>query len=114
MKLETTLKPRRDGVVTAEFPGARYEFARDEDGRLVADVLSAEHVGVLLNTGNFLPADEADYEAGLAAAKAQLGSVELGDDDDEGGDDFEEEIVNGGLPVEANTAPRRNARKAKA
>jgi hypothetical protein len=107
MKLETTISPRKDGVVNVEFGKVKYVFAADEEGRLVADVDEESIIANLLNSGNFIPADDADFEvAALIAAPAE----ESDEDDDE---DSDEEELNG-LPVEEQTPPSgRKPRKAK-
>lgn len=73
MKLEATILPRRDGKVSATVGGATYEFALDDDGRLVGEVGNADHVRHLLQTENFIPADEADYDS----AAALIGAPDL-------------------------------------
>lgn len=110
MKLETTIKPRRDGVVKVELDKSTYIFA-EVDGRLVADVANDAHVGHLLATGNFIPADESDFDAGLVAAHAVTGAADAQDID--GDDDEGDEMPQGGLPVESNTPPTRVNRKVK-
>lgn len=113
MKLETTIKPRRNGTVTAEIGKALYTFTEDADGRLVADVSDESHVGALLATGNFIPADESDFQAGMAAVQAVVGAVDVdADGDDDGSEEDDDESVNG-LPLEANTPPSRRTRKVK-
>lgn len=110
MKLETTIKPRRDGVVKVELDKSSYVFTADGDGRLVADVANESHVGHLLATGNFIPADESDFDAGLAAANKVVNGGDADEADDDGGDD---EMPEGGLPIESNTPPTRVNRKVK-
>lgn len=109
MKLETSIKPRRDGTVNVTLDKSTYVFT-EEDGRLVADVENESHVGHLIALGNFYPADEADYPAGLLAAKTIAGND---DGEDGAGEDDEDELPLGGLPVEANTPPSKTVRKAK-
>lgn len=68
MKLTTDIKPRVDGGVSATAPGGRvYQFKPDAGGRLVAEVEDEAHVGFLLDSGNFYPAEEKDTDAGIAA-----------------------------------------------
>ena len=107
MKLETNIKPRRDGTVTATAGKASYVFAEGADGRLIADVADESHVGFLLATGNFVPADEADFQAGMEAVKSVVG----GDDDEVDQPEIDDDNP-GGLPVEANTPPSKTVRKA--
>ena len=66
MKLTTDIKPRQEGTVVAEIgDGKQYTFEPDAEGRLVAEVDDDTHVGYLLDSGNFYPADESDNEAGI-------------------------------------------------
>lgn len=75
MKLATDLPLRKDDTVTAAVPGAPgeratvYTFKAGASGQITADVDNEEHVGYLLDTGNFYPADEKDIGAGVAAVK---------------------------------------------
>ncbi len=113
MKLQTSIKPRRDGTVTVLGQDRQtYVFAADDEGLLSADVADEATVAVLLATGNFWPADESDAELALALVKEaeKTARAEDGDDDDE--DDEDE--PDGGLPVEANTPPKRRGRPRKA
>lgn len=72
MKLMTDIKARADGNVNAvTADGTSYDFKPDADGRLVAEVEDDAHVGFLLDSGNFYPADEDDADAGIAALENQ-------------------------------------------
>lgn len=105
MRLETSIQPRRDGSVTAVVGNARYVFTSvPPDGSLQADVDNDQDASYLLSTGNFYPANEADY----ANASAMLAEPEEG-----GYEDDDDDANPGGLPIEANTppAPRRGRRK---
>lgn len=107
MKLQTSIKPRRDGTVTVLGQDRQtYVFAADDEGLLSADVADEATVAALLATGHFWPADADDAQQALALVKQAQG-----DDEDEDEDDDEPE---GGLPVEANTAPKRRGRPRKA
>lgn len=97
MKLETTIKPRRNGAVNVTIAGLTYIFAADEQGRLVADVGNDEHLAYLLGLGDFLPADEADFEVAQSL-------IELPDDEAEGDDEPDEADFEVG-PLEENTPP---------
>lgn len=113
MKIEANIKPRRDGTVKAAFGPVEYVFAADEDGRLVAEVGVDEHIADLLNTGNFIPADDEDF-----AIAAAIASPEIGDDEDDeemqGGADVDPDSIPMAPPVEENTPPsRRKPRKVK-
>lgn len=100
MKLLTSLAPRTDGTVIATgVSGARYVFAANEAGDLVADVTDERDVAQLLALGDrFEPADEADY----AAAETLLLQGEGGDDedDDEPPQDFDDLDTPAPAPVE--------------
>lgn len=101
MKLQTEIKPRRDGTVIVDgVNGKKYVFVADEvSGDLVCDVDDAA-AAALLAGGLFFPADPADYDAAIVLSSDQ------GDDEgDDDGDDEGEEAV-GGLPVEADTPPK--------
>lgn len=70
MKLQTTIKPRRDGTVIARnAKGEKFLFAPNEFGDLVADVTDEALVRDLLRNEDFLPYDTED----LAAAAALVG-----------------------------------------
>lgn len=109
MKLQTSIKPRRDGTVTVLGQDRQtYVFAAGPDGELTADVADEATVAHLLATGNFWPADEADQEQALELVKQAQKADEADEDDDE------DEADDNALPVEAETppAPRRGrARK---
>lgn len=108
MKLQTNIPPRRDGTVTVLGQDRQtYVFAADDEGLLSADVADEATVAALLAGGRFWPANESDAEQALALVKQAQG-----DDDDEGEDDEDE--PDGGLPVEANTPPKRRGRPRKA
>ena len=105
MKLNTSIAPRRTGVVLASHAGVTYEFRPGADGELECDVADQAAVAALLATGNFYPASEEDFEAAMALARRAGGA----DDDDE--DNDEDGVPNlNAAPVEAAT-PVRPARK---
>jgi hypothetical protein len=115
MKLEANISPRRDGTVKAEFGKITYVFAEDEHGRLVADIGVDEHIAELLNTGNFIPADEEDFEIAAAIAAPPVDD-DAGEEDFEmqGGTDVDPDSIPAAPPVEENTPPSlRKPRKAK-
>lgn len=110
MKLNTSIQARRGGTVIATGPsGARYEFAVGADGELECVVEDAADVAAFLATGNFYPADEADFEAALRLTREADADEADGEDDD---------ASMSALPVEANTPPqparKRAAKKAQA
>lgn len=86
MKIETTIKPRKDGTVTTEFNGVNHVFAPDESGALVCDVADELQIAYLLGLADFYPADEADF-----AAAMQLTDDGDGDADDEDMEDEDEQ-----------------------
>lgn len=104
MKLETIIKPRRDGTVLARFGEVLYTFVAGEDGTLACDVTDDAHVAHLLNTGNFYPADPESFEEAAAL---------VADPADEGEDEADDEGDENAAPVEAGTPPvaRRKKRK---
>ena len=107
MKLQTNIPPRRDGTVTVLGQDRQtYVFAAYDEGLLSADVADEATVAALLATGHFWPADADDAEQALALVKQAQG-----DDEDDEDDEDEPE---GGLPVEANTPPKRRGRARKA
>lgn len=102
MKLETTIPPRNDGGVNAEFLGVTYRFTADEHGRLVADVPNEAHLAALLATDMFLPADEHDF---ARASEIANPAAE---------EEAEDEAEFDAAPIEAVTPPsHRRARKVK-
>lgn len=110
MKLETSIKPRRDGVVRVTGDdGVEYTFAPDQDGVLVGEIPHEPTVARLLALGTFVPADEAD----LAHAGDLLSQVPTDpDSDDEGdGEDDDDEGDMEAPPAEANTPPVPKPRK---
>lgn len=102
MKLQTSIKPRRDGVVKlAGLNGKTYEFKPDAQGDLVCDIDDdATVVHVLQVQGDhFWPA----YDDGMSQADALIAAAQENDDAE---DDDEGEAANpSALPVEANTPP---------
>lgn len=109
MKLHTEIKPRKDGTVkVAGADGKQYVFQREEDtGELACDIEDQATVAMLLNGGQFWPANEADHAAATAL-------IEQSESEGEAEDDGEDEADMNALPIEAGTppAPRRaNNRK---
>lgn len=112
MKLQTFIKPRADGTVKVFGEDSqKYTFTADADGALVCDVVCEATAARLLASGNFEPVDAADFDKAIALSMA---AAPQDDDAEEADDDFTEEVVPGGLPVESNTPPvARKARKSK-
>lgn len=129
MLLQTSIKPRREGVVIAiGLDRARLVFSPNAAGELESEVTHAATIAHLIGTQNFYPADEADFDAALKlsstalateteapgpvgpvdlAALQQKTDAELDLDDDEGDPDaMPVEGPAAGLPIEANTPPQ--------
>lgn len=114
MKLIATIPPRTDGTVIVRFPEGALRFADDGSGSLVCDVPEAR-VAQLLDTGNFEPADEADFD--LASALMEEAAAGSGDShpDESDLDDAPLEDLNGGQPLEGGAQPKpRRGRPPKA
>lgn len=115
MKLLTTLAPRSNDTVILRDASLKDPiiFTRDAESReLAAEVPGEALVAQLLASGNFQPHDEADFDAAdelleKFAPKDAADNVQVNADST--GDDFTE-VVNGGLPTEANTPPVQKAR----
>ena len=102
MKLATLIQPRADGTVIVHGDdGKDYVFERDADGELVCDVDHEGTASALLTGGNFYPADAGDYDAALSLTRQESQGGDLQPDGDGDGDD--DEILNGGMPVEAES-----------
>lgn len=113
MKLETTILLRRDGTVRAVVESETYVFA-PEDGVLVCDVENDAHAAYLLGLGDYIPADEEDFQRAAAMTAKAVNDPQDDDDDDE--DDDEAPNMNA-APIEepasvvAAPAPARGAKK---
>lgn len=114
MKLETSIKPRADGSVVSRVGETTYVFKPDATGALTADVAD-EHADMLMNTGNFYPADADDFE--VAAVRLNQPVVDGMARDLIPADDFDDEAddipVDTALPIEENTPPKATVRKVK-
>lgn len=119
MKLQTSIPPRRTGVVNVTGDdGLTYVFQPDATGILVCDVSDPPTLKRLLThpQGLFEPASEDDFEAAIAMSK-EVAKANLDPEDDDTDDDFSEELAPGGLPIEADTPPvirKKPGRKPKA
>lgn len=72
MKLQTSIKPRRDGKVTVTgLDGKAYLFEVDAQGDITGDVEHEETVAHLLAGGRFAPVNEEDFSDALKAMNAQ-------------------------------------------
>jgi len=108
MKLQTSIKPRRDGSVgVTTAGGAVYRFLPDAAGDLCCEVEAAADIAFLLAPGDFFPASEADNDQAMALLQAAGGND--GDDGDDGDefdlDDVDDDFGTGSAPLEANTPP---------
>lgn len=103
MKLQTSIKPRRNGsVVLTGLDGVAYKFEPDENGDMVCDVPHEPTIAHVLELSgdDFWPADETEY-AEAERVLAELGSKNADDDGEDDADDSNP----GGLPIESNTPP---------
>lgn len=107
MKIETTIKPRKDGKVNAEIDGTTYVFAADESGALVCDVEDEGNIGILLANENFIPADEADF------ARAEEIASRSDQDGDGGPDEDHDEQDMNAAPIEEPASAVAGVPKAK-
>lgn len=77
MKLETSIRPRKDGVVIANLPDkAKYEFKPGTDGALECEVDNDAHASWLIGTGNFYPAEAADFDEASELLKTEAKAAE--------------------------------------
>ncbi|CAN7343880.1 hypothetical protein LJR074_001966 [Acidovorax sp. LjRoot74] len=112
MKLQTAIKPRRDGTVTVQgLNGKTYVFQPDEFGELNADVEHEATVAHLLSLDSFLPADEADFDRALLTMKSAQGGAAAGDDE---GNDENDSPNPDAPPLEARTPPAASGKATKA
>ena len=113
MKLQTSIKARRDGTVKAlGLDGKTYVFTPDAAGDMSCDVTDERTAALLLSTGNFWPEDQADLESALALVQTPGGeSTEPDPEDDEDDLDGEDPPADA-LPVEAETPPAPLSAKA--
>ena len=138
MLLQTSIKPRREGVVIVTgLDGSRLAFEPNAAGELECAVDHEPTVAHLIATQNFYPADEADYAAAMElsqaalstqtepvgtgapagepsqAALAQKTDDELDLEDDEGDPDaLPVEGAAAALPIEAETPPQTDPARA--
>lgn len=122
MKLLTNIIPRKDGTIILEAGGRKYVFKPDDSGALVCDIDDSALVGRLLAMDDmYEPADDADFDdaerlvgaaraasaEAAAAAQKPVKGIQVQED---GSGDFNE-IMDGGLPQEANTPPVKSTLK---
>lgn len=65
MILETTILPRKDGKVIARTERGAIIFETGKGGVLSCDVTDKDDIKFLLDTGNFSPANESDFDAAI-------------------------------------------------
>ena len=102
MKIETSIKPRRNGTLNVVTPGGKVIVFSALGGRMTAEVADSADVQFLLGMSDFLPADEDDFAMASALIRGEAGPDELGDADDLLDDDGDENAA----PVETATAPK--------
>ena len=102
MKIETSIKPRRNGTLNVVKLGGQVIVFSAQDGHLTADVADSADVQFLLGMSDFFPADEEDFAMASALIRGEAGPDELGDADDLLDDDGDENAA----PVETATAPK--------
>lgn len=111
MKLQTTIKPRRDGtVIVRGANGQPFTFAPDSFGDLVCDVDDPALLERLLNSEDFGPIDPADFQAAstlvapvgtlLDSALDAVGHTPEGSPPGEGEDEPDDEGDENAAPVE--------------
>lgn len=125
MKLATTIIPRKDGTVrVAGKNGTNYLFEADpETGDLVCEVSDDATIVHLLDKrdGFFHPVNEEDFELAermIEDANSVVKPEDDGQTDDDTNPDENDGLMTapgsqGGLPVEAKTAPKRAPGKGK-
>ena len=121
MKIETSIKPRRDGTVNVDTPDGVVVFRADESGVMVADVESAQAQAFLLaRADDFIPADDADFEVANSLLTQGTGGDDDPDDDvDDDPDDDPDEADPNAAPIEepasavASPAPAVAAKRGK-
>ncbi len=95
MKIETSIKPRRDGTVKVQSPDGIVVFSQDEFGVMVADVENEQTIAFLLSRADdFIPADDADFDV----ANSLL--TQNSDEDDDEAPDDEDEVDPDAAPIE--------------
>lgn len=105
MKLQTSILPRRTGVVLVNGDdGLVYEFAPGEDGELSCDVGDDATAVRLLATGQFWPANPDDFDKAVSLTSKP---EDAGDEDDDGDD------APPLPPIEAKTPAKAGSKKAK-
>ena len=101
MKLQTTITPRADGTVIVHGEGKDFVFAPNDEGICECDVDDEALVVQLVSSGNYHPADAADFDSVMDLINQNQSA---GQDDDQG-DDQGEFGNTDALPLESNTPP---------
>lgn len=108
MKLQTSILPRRTGVVLVNGDdGLVYEFAPGEDGELSCDVGDDATAVRLLATGQFWPASPDDFDKAVSLTSTPEDEGDEGDEDGDGDD------APPRPPIEAKTPAKAGSKKAK-
>ncbi len=106
MKIETSIKPRRDGTVKVDTPDGVVVFRQDEFGVMAADVESAQAQAFLLSRADdFIPADDADFEVANSLLTQGTGGGDDGGDDDDDYDDDPDDDDDEADEADPNAAP---------
>lgn len=117
MKICTSIKPRRTGVVNlVGITGKEYVFQPDANGDLAADIEDKDDLANVLAMTDFFPADDADIVRAQQLLRELVGNDGNPDVDDEQDvqdvDDEQDDAQQmDALPVEANTPPKPGKKK---
>ena len=116
MKIETSIKPRRDGTVKVEMSDGVVVFRSDECGVMVAEVENEQTIAFLLSRADdFIPADDADFDVANSLLTQGTGGDD--DDDPDGDEDEVDEADPNAAPIEepasvvASPAPAVGAKR---
>ena len=93
MKLQTSIKPRRDGTVKAAglVAGHVYEFTADiGTEELTCDVANEQDIAYLLGTLNFWPANPEDFDVAEKLTQ-QAAVLDVEGDEGDSDDDLDDE-----------------------
>lgn len=108
MKICTSIKPRRTGVVNlVGITGKEYVFQPDVNGDLAADIEDEDDLANVLAMTDFFPADDADIVRAQQLLRELVGNDGNPDVDDEQDDAQQMDA----LPVESNTPPKPGKKK---
>ena len=115
MKIGTSIKPRRDGVVNlVGKSGLPYAFVNDGTGMLCAEISDEDDLRAVLTNGDFFPADDADLPEAEAIVRTLAGDEDETPTDDPAKPAAADTVLDlpdddpvdlAAMPVEANTPP---------